>query len=526
MPTATRTNRALLPVVLLSLALVVAAVPALNVALPNLARGTKATQTQIQWIVDAYALVFAGLLLPAGATGDRYGRKPVLLTGLLTFAAGSLAASFAGDPTTLIVLRGVMGVGAALVMPTTLSVITTSFGKQEQSKAITAWVGVASAGAVLGLLVSGILLEWFDWPAVFVLNAVMGSVAAAGVAAIVPNSRDPHRPPIDYLGAVLSSAGLAGIVFGAIEGPDHGWSSGLTLGSFVLGAVLLALWVAWGLRVKQPLLDPRLFCLRGFSAGVLSISMQFFVFLGFVFVYLQYAQLVLGYSPLQAALSLLPMGMLLGGLSRRAPHLVARIGRRAVATGGLLLMAVGAAVLSQLSTSSSYWAVLAGILPFGAGMALATPPATTAIVGALPAHKQGVASAVNDAAREVGGTLGIAVLGSVLNFAYRESLSNGSISGVPVGLLPIARRSLAAAMATGSHPGTPGIALQRAASQAFTDGLSTAFAIASGVLVCAAVVVFVLLRPGWVPESDGGKQALVDEYAVVAAGEEAVQDRP
>jgi EmrB/QacA subfamily drug resistance transporter len=487
------TGRGLLPVVLLSLALVVAAVPALNVALPNVAADTGATLSQLQWIVDAYALVFAGLLLPAGAIGDRYGRKPVLVLGLALFAIGSGAASLSGDPQTLMALRGVMGVGAAFVMPTTLSIITTSFPAEKRSKAVAAWAGVAGAGAVLGLLASGVLLEVWEWPSVFVLSSAVATLVAIAAVRLVPNSQATRPPRIDYLGGLLSVVALAGLVFGAIEGPGRGWDHPVTLTAFATGIAGLALWVAWGFVAEEPLLDPRLFRNRAFSTGVASITLQFFVFFGYVFVIVQYLQLILGYSPLQAGFSLVPMAMVLGGLSRRVPHLVTTVGRRPLAIAGLLLMAVGTTVLAQLGSGSSYWLVLAGILPIGAGMALATLPATTDIVSALPAHKQGVASAVNDAAREVGGTLGIAVLGSLLNEHYRSALADHAPAAAPGALVERAQESLGAALSVATRLGERGDGLAEAARHAFTGGAAEALYASSALLCLTALLLGVLI---------------------------------
>jgi EmrB/QacA subfamily drug resistance transporter len=481
-------ERGLLPLVLLSLALVVAAVPALNVALPNVAADTHASNSQLQWIVDAYALVFAGLLLPAGALGDRYGRKPVLIVGLAVFALASATASFMTDAEALMAARGVMGVGAALVMPTTLSIITTSFPPEQRRRAVGAWVGVAGAGAVFGLLTSGSLLEFWDWQSVFLFNAILAAIVAGAAVRKVPNSRATDRPHVDYLGGLLSVVALAGLVFAAIEAPDRGWDDPLTLASIGTGLIGLALWVTWGFVATEPLLDPRLFRNRAFSTGVLSITLQFFVFFGYIFVIVQYLQLVLGYSPLQAGLALAPMAMILGGLSRRVPHLLEKVGRRPLAIAGLLLMALGTLVLAQLGPDSSYWSVLAGILPIGVGMALATSPATTDIVSALPAHKQGVASAVNDAAREVGGTLGIALLGSVLNGHYRSGLADSAPAGAPHSLVAGAQQSLAAALGLVSPAGDNGWELADAARLAFTGGAADAFYVAGGLLCLGALV--------------------------------------
>ena len=513
-------RRGVLPVVLMSLALVVAAVPALNVALPDVAASTDASMSQLQWVVDAYALVFAGLLLPAGALGDRYGRKPVLVTGLAVFAAGAGLAALTATPVALIALRGLMGVGAALVMPTTLSIITSSFPKEQRGKAVGAWIGVAGAGAVFGLLSSGLLLEVWAWQSVFWFSAVLGLAVAGLAVRLIPNSRDANTPPVDYVGGLLSVLTLVGIVFAAIEGPERGWTDSVTLGALTVGALSLVAWVVWGLVAKNPLLDPRLFARRDFGTGVLSIVLQFFVFFGFIFLVVQYVQLVLGYTALQAGLALIPMALVLGGLSRRVPHLATKVSRRPLAVTGLALMGVGMVVLSQLDTGSSYWLLLVGILPVGAGMALATAPATTDIVSALPANKQGVASAVNDAAREVGGTLGIAVLGSILNQQYRSGITEAAPANAPDGVIDGARESLAAALGIATHLGDAGGSLAAGARLAFVDGMGLAFVSSAGVLFATAAVLLVAI-PGRnsaprAPHGEVADDSTADELVDVA----------
>jgi EmrB/QacA subfamily drug resistance transporter len=488
-------RRGILPLVLASLALVVAAVPALNVALPDVATDTGATQSQLQWIVDAYALVFAGLLLPAGALGDRFGRKPLLVLGLMIFGAGSVAAALCTTPGPLIGARALMGVGAAMVMPTTLSIITSSFPVQQRAKAVGAWVGVAGAGAVLGLVSSGLLLQRFGWQSVFWLNVVLAGGVAAAALRKIPNSRDERRPSVDLLGGLLLTAALSLVVFGAIEGPELGWTAPGTVAVFAAGAVSAALWLLWSLRIADPLLDPRLFLRRSFTTGVLSIGAQFFVFFGFVFLVIQYLQLVLGYTPLRAGLALLPMAMVLGGMSRHAPQLASRLSKRSMSSGGVLFIAIGMFVLSLLDGGSSYWLLLAGIMPLGAGMALATAPATTGIVAALPASQQGVGSAVNDAAREVGGALGIAVLGSVLNGAYRADVSSG-LAGADPEVAHQAHDSLPAALAIAGRLGEPGDAVAAVARDAFAHGMTVAYVASGAVLVLVAAVLAVAHRGG------------------------------
>jgi EmrB/QacA subfamily drug resistance transporter len=416
-------RRAVLGVMCLALTMVVAAVASLNVALPEIARGTGATFDELQWIVDAYTLVFAGLLLPAGALGDRFGRKGVLLAGVAVFGIASAGAMLVDRPGWLIALRAVIGVGAALVMPTTLSIVTTVFPEEERGRAVGIWAGVVGAGAVLGLVSSGALLELFSWQSVFGLNVVLAVLAAAGTIAIVPTSRSGGGVRLDPVGALLSSLGLFGLVFAIIEAPVRGWTDALTLACSAAGIVLLAAFVGFELRRRKPMLDPRLFARRGFGLGSLSLAMQFFALFGFLFAVQPYLQLVLGFTPLAAGASGLPITAMMIAISPRAPKLAERLGVRAVGAAGLAVMGAGMLVFTTLDVDSTYWRYGAGGLVTGIGMGLATAPATISIVSSLPAERQGIASAVNDLAREVGAVFGIAVLGSVLNASYRDAPS-------------------------------------------------------------------------------------------------------
>jgi EmrB/QacA subfamily drug resistance transporter len=486
-----RRRKLVLATVGLALMMVVSAVSGLNVALPDLARDTGATQSELQWIVDAYTMVFAGLLLAAGAVGDRYGRKGVLLAGLAIFGGAALAAMFAGDPSVLIGLRAVMGVGAAFVMPTTLSVITTSFPEEERAKAVGVWVGIAGGGAVIGLLGSGILLELFSWSSFFALNVTLAALAGAGTIAFVPNSRDPHRPRLDVPGAALSLVGVSALVYGIIEGPGDGWGAPAVLAGLIGGVAALTLFVLWELRAAEPMLDPRLFRLRGFGTGSASIMVQFFAAFGFFYIALQYLQYVAGLSPLEAALSMLPMPVVMIPLARKAPFIAARFGINRVGAFGLVLIAVGLTVMSFLTVDFHYALFAAGLVVFAAGMALASTPATTAIVSSLPAAKQGVASAVNDVSREFGSALGIALLGSVLNSTYRANVSEAT-AGLPPEVAHGAEESIAfVQQAPLDRFGETGAHLQTAASQAFVDATGTALLVAAGILLVAAVYVAV-----------------------------------
>ena len=487
----TARRRAVLGVMCLALMMVVAAVASLNVALPDLARGTGASQSQLQWIVDAYALVFAGLLLPAGALGDRFGRKGILLTGLAVFGAASSAAMFVTDPSTLIALRAVIGIGAALVMPTTLSIITNVFPPEERGHAVGIWAGVAGGGAIVGLLLSGTLLEWWSWPSIFAVNVTLAVLAFVAAIPTVPTSRSQTRVRLDPLGATLSSIGLFGVVFAIIEAPQRGWLDSLCVIAFVVGVLLLIAFVLYELGRREPMLDPRLFARRGFGVGSLSLMLQFFAQFGFLFVALQYLQFVLGYSPLEAGASILPMAVMLIAISPRAPRLAERLGVRAVGGTGLALMGVGFLVFTALGTDSTYWLFGTGAVITGVGLALATAPATTAIVSSLPAHRQGIASAVNDLSREVGGVLGIAVLGSVLNSGYRSDVADAT-SHLPAPAADAAQNSIAVASEIAHHAGPAGVPLLEQAQQAFVSGMSSALLVAACVLFVAAVLVGVL----------------------------------
>jgi EmrB/QacA subfamily drug resistance transporter len=467
---------------------VVSAVSSLNVALPDIARGLHASLTQLQWIIDAYAVVFAGLLLLAGAVGDRLGRRPLLLVGLVVFSAAAAGGLLVNSPGALIAIRALMGVGAAAIMPSTLSIITSVFPAGERDRAVSIWAGVAGASALLGLLVSGALLEAFSWHSIFAFSSALGLIALIAGIRFAPNSR-LDRAGLDVVGGVLSALGLSGLVYGIIEGPDRGWTDPVTLIAFTLACVLIAAFVAWELRREEPLLDPRLFRLEGFGAGTASITVQFFAFFGFIFVILQYVQFVLGYSPLQAGLALAPMALLMMALSPRVPRLLEHFGPGRIGPVGLLLMAGGFAVFSTAGVGSGYFLLLAGLVLLGVGAALATTPATTAIVSSLPANKQGVASAVNDLAREVGGALGIAVLGSALTGRYQAAVAN-ALSHVPPALADQATHALPAALAIAKRLGPKGAALASQAQSAFVDGLGVAMLIAAATVAAAAAFVF------------------------------------
>ena len=450
---------------------------------PSIAESTHASQTQLAWIIDAYSLVFAALLLPAGALGDRFGRRRTLLTGLAIFAAGSgiaMAVSGAGQ---LIALRTVIGLGAALVMPSTLSTITGTFPPAKRTRAVSIWAAVAGGAAILGVLGAGVLLEFFSWRSVFGLNVALAVIAMAGTLLVVPESADPSAPRLDRGGAALSVLALVAIVYSVIQAPTAGWLSGQTLAGLGIGLALLAGFIVYELREHSPMLDPRLFTQRILGAGSLSIFVQFFAFYGFVFLILQYLQIVRGNSALIAAVSMLPMAATMLPTARLAPVLAAKFGVRRMCAAGLLLIAAALAVIAQVSDTSPYWLLATGLLVLGVGMGAAMTPATSNITNALPPAKQGVASAINDLSREVGGAIGIAVIGSVMTAIYRTHLT---VPGVPAAVLDKAKDSLAVA----AHIGGP---VAAKADTAFIDGVHAALYTAAGAAALAAVVVFLML---------------------------------
>jgi len=471
-------------VVCLALAAVVAAMASLNVALPGIARATHASQTQLAWIIDAYSLVFASLLLPAGAVGDRFGRRRALIAGLSIFGAASAVAMTASSAGELIGLRAVMGLGAALVMPATLSTITGTFASEQRTRAVSVWAAVAGGAAVLGLLVSGTVLQVWSWPSVFALNVILAAAAIAGTIRFVPESADPDTPRLDISGAILAVIGLVAVVYSIIEAPSQGWLSARTLAGLAAGLVILAGFVGCELRRRAPMIDPRVFARPALAAGSLSIFVQFFALFGFIFIVLQYLQLIRGDSGLVSAVSMLPMAAAMLPTSRLTPTLVTRLGARAVCATGLALIAAALVILAQLTVTSGYWLLAVGLIPLGIGMGLAMTPATSNITSALPASQQGVASALNDLSREVGGAVGIAVLASILTAVYQGNLH---LAHVTAAQADSARSSVAVATRL-----DPAVAAQ--ARSAFADGMHLALYTAAGIVLAAAVTVGMLLR--------------------------------
>ncbi len=492
MTTAKPRSKLVLPVIAISLMTVVSAVSGLNVALPSIAIETGASQTQLTWIVNSYAVIFAGLLMLAGAIGDKYGRRRILAVALALFAFAALFGYFSSEPSTLIAVRALMGVAAAGIMPSTLSVITTSFDEAERGKAVGVWVGVAGAGGVLGLFGTALLLEFFKWNSFFLLNFAMATLGCIGTIRFINDSKDENGPPLDVLGGLISVVGVGSLVFGIIEGPERGWNDFLTVSSLLLGIAALVSFIFWELHVKNPLLNPRLFKNRAFSGGALSITIQFFGQFGFLFVGMQYLQYVAGFSPLGAVLHLLPLPFVVLPMSRIAGANAHRIPQKYMGSFGLTFFAIGMFMFARMDSEFNPWWFTASLIIFAFGMALAAVPATTAITNSLSTDKQGVASAVNDTAREFGSALGIAILGAALNNQYRSGVAD-VIKKLPPEFAEKVQNSVA--FSTAQPPpalGSTWDSLVATALDSFSSGMSLALNLGGAFALLGAILVLVV----------------------------------
>ena len=473
----------------LSLVLVVASVSSLNLSLPSIQRALDASAADLIWINAAYALVFAAFLLPAGALGDRFGRKGALLTGLVVFVLGALLGSTADTAGQVIAFRATMGIGAALAMPATLSILTAIFPPDERNKAIAIWSGFAGAGGAIGILSAGVLLEYFWWGSVFFVNVPIAVTALVLVAAVVPTSRDTQGHNLDPFGSILSAVGLAALVFALVQGPEYGWSDPLVLGGFVAAVALLTSWVAFERRQEHPMLDPRLFRIPRFGLATLALGTTFAVMFGMFFGLAQYLQFVLGYSPLDAAVRVMPFAVVMIAVSPRGPSLAARFGSGRVIGGGMLVTALGCGVMALLTGDSGYGHVVLGVVLISSGMALGFPTSTAAIVGSLPLDKAGVASAVNDTTREVGSAVGIALLGSLLSAGYRRGLGN-ALDQAPAEMAEFARDSVGAALVVAQRaPAGVGDHIAATARDAFANGYSLAMTAGTALLALTGTIV-------------------------------------
>jgi EmrB/QacA subfamily drug resistance transporter len=472
-----------------------------NVALPTLVRDLHATTTQLQWVVDAYNLVFAALLLTFGSLSDRIGRKGMLLAGLAVFGTASFAGGFATSPAQLIAARAVMGLGAAMTFPATLSLISNVFtARRERARAIGLWGATAGAAIALGPIAGGWLLEHFSWTSIFIAMTPVAAAAMALVALAVPGSKDPDAAPADIPGLVLSSATMALLVFTIIEAPVYGWGAARSLAGFAGSAVLLALFIAQEQRAAHPMLDLRLFRNMRFSAASGAVTVSFFTLFGFIFLITQYFQFVRGYGPLSTGVHLLPVALSVGAGSVAGTQLAVRAGTKLIVTIGLIAMAAFYGWVAVVTTATTSYAIISvQMVLYGLGMGLTSAPATESIMGAISRRHAGVGSAINDSTRLIGGTLGVAVIGSIYASLYGSRLTASTPAGLPPRVAATAHQSVGAAYTAAGKTaalGDPalGQALHDAATGAFLHGLSAGCLVA-GLIAAAGAVMAVVFLP-------------------------------
>ncbi len=468
----------------------------LNVALPSIVRSIGASSSQLQWMVDAYAVVFAGLLLSLGALGDRVGRKWVFMAGLVVFGSGSAFAAWSGSPDRLTLARAVMGMGAAALMPCTLSILTNVFTtERDRVRAIGIWSGSTGLGVAFGPILGGFLLAHFWWGSVFLVNVPIALIGLMAAIWLVPNSKNPSSTHPDPLGAGLSILGLGLLLWGIIEAPGRGWSSPLIIGALTGASLTIAVFVIWERRVDHPMLPMRFFSNRRYSAAIAALALVLFALLGLFFLMTQYLQFVLGFSPLEAGLRIAPVALALLVIAPVSVIVARRFGSKLVVGSGLALIATGLGVLSRTSLSGTYSDCIGPFVVLGVGVALALAPCTESVMGSLPIEEAGVGSATNDTAMQIGGALGVGVLGTALTLRYQHLVAPViSHAGVPASIQRLVEGSVGAALAVAQRaPGRQGAALALLARRAFVSGMDLALVIATVVVALAALVVVLLL---------------------------------
>lgn len=492
-----RRRWAILVVLCVSLLIIVLDNSILNVAIPTLIRDLNASNSQVQWMVDSYTLVFAGLLLTMGAMGDRYGRRGALQMGYVLFGLGSLASAFANSADQLIATRAFMGIGGALIMPATLSIITNVFPPQERGKAIGVWAGTAGIGVALGPLTGGFLLAHFYWGSIFLVNIPIVIFGLIAGFLLIPTSKDPSAPKLDPVGAALSVAALTAIVYALIEAPERGWTAPLTLAILGAGLVLGAVFVWWEQRSDHPMLDVSFFQNPRFSAANAAITLTFFAMFGSIFLLTQYLQFTLGYTPLESGVRMLPYAGTMMVVAPLSSKFVERFGSKRIIATGLGLAAIALVLMGSLSVNTQYGDIAWRFVILAAGMALVMAPATDSVMGSVPLAKAGVGSAVNDTTRQVGGALGVAIIGSIVSSVYGSKVGD-FFAGKPVpkAAVDAAKNSLGGAIAVSKNPAAKQFAngLVNTANQAFVEAFRWGTRVGAVVLALGVIIV---LR--WLP---------------------------
>jgi EmrB/QacA subfamily drug resistance transporter len=465
----------------------------LNVALPTLQRELGASAAGLQWIVTSYILIFGGMLLTTGSLGDRFGRAMMLRAGLVVFALASLSAAYTGTTGQLIAARAVMGLGAAMIVPSTLSIAVDVFKGEERTKAIAFWAALNAVGIVLGPIIGGLILEHLDWSWIFLVNIPIAATAILFTFLLITESRDAEAKPLDIPGAILSMVAVSSLVYAIIQGPDEGWTSRYVLVCFAVAAVTGVGFILREMRARYPLLDLSFFKKRRFTAGATALSLQSLALAGLMFAFTLYLQFVQGYSPLEAGIRFLPLavGLMVG--ARMSERLVHYFGTTRVIAGGLLLMAVTLPLIILWQADSPYWLIGVVLLAVGFGVGNVAAPSVDAIMGAVPEAKAGVASATNSVIRMIGGALGIAILGSIISSLYAGKVAS-AVASLPVEHAALAKNNVGAAMTiAASLPGEAGWALSSAAGNAFTDAMGEVAIISAVVMAVTAVLVLVFM---------------------------------
>ncbi len=468
----------------------------LNVVLPTLVRDLHATTSQLQWIVDAYVMVFAGLLLVAGSVADRVGRKRTFVAGLAAFAAGSAWAAFSGSVGVLIAARASMGIGAALIMPSTLSIITDMFRDgAERQRAIGLWAGTSGVGIALGPIIGGLLLAHFWWGSVFLINVPIALAGIACALPLVPDSANPAAAAPDLAGALLSIAGLGLVLWSLIEAPVHGWSSALVIGAGLGGLVVLAVFGLWERASKHPMLNLDFFRRRQFSAAISSVGLVTFGLFGSLFVLTQYLQFDLGYSALQAGVRVLPAAGAIALVAPLSTVLVRAVGTKLTTAAGLAIIAGGLWQISGATVATTYLDTLPGMIMLGVGAGLVIPSGTASVMGSLPREHTGVGSATNGAVLQIGGALGVAVIGSLLSTRYQDHITAAVAPyHVPQAVLTTILGSLGGALAVAAHVGGfLGAALGHLARSAFISGMDLGLTVGAAVALAGCLLALAAL---------------------------------
>lgn len=466
----------------------------LNLALPELSLDLNLLQSDLTWIVNIYTLIFASFLFIAGALGDRYDRKKALQIGLVIFLLGSLYATFlASTSIELILSRAVMGIGGALVLPTTLSIINAAFPRKQRAQAVAIWSAVAGIGMMIGSVIGGIILEFWTWHALFLFTAVVAGISFAYNHFIVLPSCDEEQRPIDWLGGVLTVIGVFGLVYGITEAPVNGLLDPWVLAGLIIGSLAIITFVIWEKRIKYPMLDMKLFTNKAFSVSSITLTVVFLALIGVFFSMSQIQQLILGFTPLEASLAMIPIMLPMIIVTPFVPKVVAKFGSRLTVSAGLLITAAAFMLMSIFWTADmTYWHLLSVGLIMVAGISIAMTPGTNILMASVPRNRSGMGSAMNDTTRELGGALGVAILGSILAAVYKDQIAEtaAKFTGeIRVGL----ESSLAVALEVGKSLGPAGQSVIEASKDAWMSGIEIAALVSAILLLASAVAAFVFL---------------------------------